>query len=117
MSQERARILNMVNEGQVTAQEAARLLAAVEGPQAAPEGVARWFRVRVADLETGRSKVNVTLPLSLVKTGLKLGARFSPEMDELDWNEILMTIQEGAASKIVEVENQESNERIEVFVE
>jgi hypothetical protein len=125
MSEERARILQMVSDNKIDAQEGARLLGALNdtspGPAAGVEtagaGAARWFRVRVTDLETGRAKVNVNLPLSLVKIGLRLGARFSPEVEELDWDELLVAIQDGAAGKLVEVEDIEDGEKVQVYVE
>jgi hypothetical protein len=125
MSEERARILQMVSENKIDAQEAARLLSALNASpesddaaaQAAPSASARWFRVRVTNMETGRTKVNVNLPLSLVKVGLRMGARFSPEVNDLDWNELMEAIQEGAAGKLVEVEDVEDGEKVEVFVE
>jgi hypothetical protein len=121
MSEERARILQMISEGKITAQEGARLLNALRGSSPEAErsspGNARWFRVRVTDMVTGRTKVNVNLPLSLVKAGIKMGARFAPDMEELDWNELVLAIQEGAAGKIVEVEDEEDGERVEVYVE
>jgi hypothetical protein len=121
MSEERARILQMISEGKITAQEGARLLNALSGASDAPQppctGKARWFRVRVTDIATGRTKVNVNLPLSLVKAGLKMGARFAPDMEELDWEELTVAIQEGASGKIVEVEDSEDGERVEVYVE
>jgi hypothetical protein len=121
MSEERARILQMISNGKITAEEGAKLLSALRGassaPQAARAGTARWFRVRVTDMVTGRTKVNVNLPLSLVKAGLKMGARFAPDMEELDWEELTIAIQEGASGKIVEVEDDEDGERVEVYVE
>ena len=121
MSEERARILQMISEGKITAEEGAKLLSALRGSSSARPptraGTARWFRVRVTDMATGRTKVNVNLPLSLVKAGLKMGARFAPDMEELDWDELTIAIQEGASGKIVEVEDEEDGEKVEVFVE
>jgi hypothetical protein len=121
MSEERARILQMISEGKITAEEGARLLSALSGasdtPQPSRAGTARWFRVRVTDMATGRTKVNVNLPLSLIKAGLKMGARFAPDMEELDWEELTLAIQEGASGKIVEVEDEEDGERVQVYVE
>ena len=125
MSEERARILQMVSENKIDAQEAARLLSALSNASPGAEsqvetsqaGKAKWFRVRVTDLETGRTKVNVNLPLSLVKVGLRVGARFSPEVEDLDWDELMVAIQEGAAGKLVEVEDMEDGEKVEVYVE
>jgi hypothetical protein len=121
MSEERARILQMISEGKISAEEGAKLLNALRSSSASPqgprEGVARWFRVRVTDIATGRTKVNVNLPLSLVKAGIKMGARFAPDVEELDWDELVIAIQEGAAGKIVEVEDEEDGEKVEVYVE
>ena len=125
MSEERARILEMVSENKIDAAEGARLLSALNNapPDAEVQqtatraGKASWFRVRVTNLETGRTKVNVNLPLSLVKVGLKMGAHFSPEVQELDWDELMVAIQDGAAGKLVEVEDLEDGEKVEVFVE
>jgi hypothetical protein len=114
----------MVSENKIDAQEAARLLAAMNRaseadaePEPARTGSAKWFRVRVTDLATGRTKVNVNLPLSLVKVGLRMGAHFAPEVEELDWDDLVAAIQEGAAGKLVEVEDLEDGEKVEVYVE
>ena len=122
MSEERARILQMISEGKISAEEGAKLLSALRNSEspAAPAAKAksgRWFRVRVIDLETDRVKVNVNLPMSLVSVATKMGARFSPEIEDLDWSELLATIEEGAVGKLVEVEDNEGRERVEVFVE
>jgi hypothetical protein len=124
MSEERARILQMVSENKIDAQEAARLLSALnaaptpdEDAEAARTRGARWFRVRVTDMETGRTKVNVNLPLSLVKVGLRMGAHFAPEVEELDWNELMTAIQDGANGKLVEVEDVQDGEKVEVYVD
>ena len=126
MSEERARILQMVSENKIDAQEAARLLGALNNAspgsasatEAVSAGTVRWFRVRVTNLETGRTKVNVNLPLSLVKVGLRVGAQFSSDIPDLDWDELMTAIQEGgAAGKLVEVEDLEDNEKVEVYVD
>jgi hypothetical protein len=113
----------MVNENKIDAQEGARLLSALHNAspgsqaQAPREGTPRWFRVRVTNLATGRTKVNVNLPLSLVKVGLKMGARYSSDIEDFDWDEIVTAIQEGAEGKLVEVEDVEDGEKVEVYVD
>jgi hypothetical protein len=117
--EERLQILKMIEEGQITAEEAAKLLDALEEPrtsEAQTGAQARWFRVRVTDLNTGKHKVNINLPLKLVDLGAKLGARFAAPAD-LNVDEIIQAIREGAEGKIVDVEDQDENERIEVYVE
>lgn len=124
-TEERMQILNMVAEGKISAEEGAKLLAALEPERKRREPAApmsepsapRWFRVRVTDLETGRSKVNVNLPMSLVDVGTRMGARFAPELESMDLSEIIEQIKSGAQGKIVEVEDAEDGERVEIYVE
>jgi hypothetical protein len=114
----------MVAEGTITAEEGAKLLAALE-PERKRETRAdisgpsspRWFRVRVTDLETGKNKVNVNLPMSLVEVGTRMGARFAPELEDMDFRDIIEQIKSGAQGKIVEVEDIEDGERVEIYVE
>ena len=121
MSEERARILQMVGEGKITAEEGVKLLNALRSGKSASrpprEGAPRWIRVRVTDTVTGRTRVNVNLPFSLVTAATKLGARFAPETEDLDWQELITAIKEGASGKIVDVEDDEGGEKVEVFVE
>ena len=122
MSEERARILQMVSEGKIDAAQGVELLNALntaKEPDLPPGegGAANWFRVRVTDMETGRTRVNVNIPFSLVKAGIKLGARFSPEMAGVEWQELMAAIHEGAMGKLVDVEDIESGEKVEVYVE
>jgi len=121
-TEERMRILKMIEEKQVTAEEGVKLLAALktagpdmQGQRDAPRS--RWLRVRVTDRGTGRSKVNVNLPLCLIDVGLKMGARFAPDMADIDWNAIQAAIREGLQGRIIEVEDDADDERVEVFVE
>jgi len=122
---ERMQILNMVAEGTITADEGARLLAALEPtptkkdtrPLTTGPSNPRWLRVRVTDLETGRSKVNVNLPMSLVEIGTRIGARFAPELEGTNLQDIIEQIKGGAQGKIIEVEDVEDGERVEIYVE
>jgi hypothetical protein len=109
----------MVSEGKVDAAQGVELLQALKTAKVPdkPTAKATWFRVRVTDMETGRTKVNVNLPFSLVRAGIKLGAHFSPEVNEIDWDELIEAIDEGAAGKFVDVEDIEGGEKVEIFVE
>ncbi len=79
---------------------------------------AKSLRVRVTDLRTGKSKANVNIPIGMVNFGLKLGAKFAPaDLEGLDMNQIIETIQSGGTGKIVDVEDEEKGEHFEVFVE
>jgi hypothetical protein len=123
IKEERMQILKMIEAGTISAEEGAKLLAALDEGSSKREraeplgGKARWMRIRVTDLKTGNAKVNVNLPMGLVNVGLKMGARFAPDMENVDLDEIMASIKEGAQGKIVEVENDEGGERVEIYVE
>lgn len=121
-SEERLRILNMLQEGKITAEEAHRLLSALS--QAAPKsGPApsgrgpRQLRVRITDSSNGRNKVNVSIPMGLVNIGLKMGARFIPSDADIDIEELKQAVEQGRTGKIVEFEDLETGERVEVWLE
>jgi hypothetical protein len=83
MNEQRKDILDMLAEGKVTADEAEQLIAAVERdqPPAAssldtrPKGKAKYLRVVVDAVENGEpSRVNVRVPLQLLRAGVRLAA-------------------------------------------
>ncbi|MGH2620503.1 MAG: SHOCT-like domain-containing protein [Anaerolineales bacterium] len=119
---ERMKILKMLEEGKLSAEEAARLLKALgkakperRSPPAGSE--AKWLRVRVTDLKSGRSSVNVNLPMSLVNVGLKLGAQFVPDTEGIDFRQVQEALRAGLTGKIVDVEDVEEGKRVEIYVE
>jgi hypothetical protein len=122
-AEERLEVLKMIQSGQITADEGARLLEALKEkghPQdkylSESRGKGpRLFRIRVTDLETGREKVNMRMPWSLVNVGVNMGARFA--RDEIQVDEFTEAIQAGAEGRIMDVVDEESGERVEIFVE
>ena len=91
MNDDRRSILQMLAEGKITADEAERLLQALErgGTSPAPAGTAvghnqppRYLRVVVDTDEPGEggpTKVNVRVPMSLLRAGVKLAAIIPPQ--------------------------------------
>jgi hypothetical protein len=124
-TEERLQILKMIEEGKISAGEGAELLRALDkGPKSGPSvepmkgaSAPRWFRVRVTDTSTGRNKVNVNIPMGLVNVGIKMGARFAPEIEGIERQEILEAIRSGQQGKILDVVDEEDGERVEIFVE
>lgn len=99
MSEDRSRILNMLAEGKITAEEAERLLDALDtrtGAVAAPAEPAikgdptpliaalpKFLYVKV--LSTDGDTVDVKVPIALVRSGLKLTSLIPPQaMDQLN---------------------------------
>ncbi|GIK56636.1 MAG: hypothetical protein BroJett015_22990 [Chloroflexota bacterium] len=133
----RNEILELLANGKITADEAAQLLnqpaAPVVEETAVPdvkllkeeEAMQRhnggkkpgWLHVRVRDLESGRNKVTVNIPLGMVKFGMKIGGRFSPELNGLDWNELESMMNGMESGLLVDVQDEEGGEHVQVFVD
>ena len=132
-TEERIQILRMVQEGKISPEEAAQLLEAIEegaqqtsaptassAPAAAVVGGGpspRWFRVRVTDTNNNRQRVNVRLPVSMVSVGLRMGQKFSPEVEGLDLEELQRAILNNEIGQIVDVWDDNDGEHVEVFLE
>ncbi len=123
-TEERMKILKMIEEGKISAEEGARLLAALnQGRKAVSTGMQvgagapRWLRVRVTDIRTGRSKASVQIPLTLVDAGLKIGAHFAPEVEGVDMSNVMDALRAGMSGKIIDVVDEEDGEHVEIFVE
>jgi hypothetical protein len=94
MNEQRKDILDMLAEGKITAEEAEQLIAALERDQlratsastssledVRPKGRAKYLRVVVDTLEDDGEpgRVNVRVPLQLLRAGVQLAALIPPE--------------------------------------
>ena len=124
-AEERMRILKMIDEGKISAEEGAKLLSALgesrRGPNLSTQprgfGGARWLRVRVTDIATGRSKATVQIPISLMEAGMKIGAQFAAEVNGVDISDVLKAVRAGMTGKIIDVIDEKDGEHVEIFVE
>lgn len=91
MKEERRQILEMLAEGKITAEDAERLLdklgAGEKKDPPAPGGRAnntssRLKYLRVLVDSTDGDKVNIRVPLALIRTGIKLAAVLPDEVNE-----------------------------------
>lgn len=143
MSDARMRILEMLEQGKITASEAAELLRALDGNaedgggrrerpdrQDRPErtgpgadGKPRWFRVRVTDTATGKAKANVSIPYNFINVGLrfapgdllfgKRGMGRGPQ----GMDEMMEALRQGRRGTIYDVTDERERQRIEIIVE
>lgn len=123
-SEERMKILKMIEEGKLSAEEGTKLLAALTErrgpiPPRAPgmPGAPRWLRIRVTDVRSGRSKASVQIPLALVDAGMKIGAHFAPEVEGVDMTNVMEALRSGMTGKIIDVTDEEDGEHVEIYVE
>ncbi len=132
--EERIKILQMVQDGKITPEDAAQLLEAIgsagarQGPARGqqtpaanePAGLGRkprFLRVRVTDTDSGRPRVNVRLPISMVTVGIKMGSKFAPQIEGLDAEQLMSIIDSGEIGQIVDVYDEDDGEHVEVFLE
>jgi len=126
----RREILQMLAKGSISSQEAAELLSQIETDTPPPQAIEnegeesettfarkpRWLNVQVSELGSGRDKVSIKIPLGLARIGLRLGAKFAPEVEDLDWDEMLSQIGAAGDQMLVEVQDKEDGELVRIFV-
>ncbi|MFZ0548611.1 MAG: hypothetical protein WAM60_24390 [Candidatus Promineifilaceae bacterium] len=122
--EERMQILKMIEDGKISASDGAELLRALdrdkeESPAEPLKGAsaARWFRVRITDTNSGKNKVNVNIPIGLVNVGMKMGAKFTPEVEGFNFDMLMDAVKSGQQGKVMDVVNDDEGERVEIFVE
>jgi hypothetical protein len=129
---ERLQILELLEHGKITAAEAAELLAAVDQQTRDPRrrgsgrslsqelgrpiDRARWFRVRVTDAQTGRTRSNVSVPIGMVGFGLSFARRFRgiPGVEHVD--DLFEAVRAGRRGMIFDIAS-EDGERVEIFID
>jgi hypothetical protein len=81
MSEETRKILEMLHQGKIGVEEAEKLLAAVSSANVSTEGsvmgtgARKYLRIQVEpDQGSGGDRVNVRVPMKLIRAGLKLAA-------------------------------------------
>lgn len=120
-TEERDRILNMVETGQVTASQAAQLLDTLSARQEQAESRPRnhTLRIWISDTSSRRSqtKMTATLPVPLVSLSLRMLSRFVPQLNENAVQHIIQAIERGATGRVLDVQDLEEGKRLEIFVE
>ena len=129
-NEERIKILSMLQDGIINADQAAKLLESLsevtpeqKTSSTNTEGMVnnkksgKYFRVRVTDSESGKTRVNIRLPIGLVGAGLKMGMKFSPEIEGIDADTLHTFLTNGEIGQIVDVFDEEDGEHVEVFIE
>jgi hypothetical protein len=138
---ERLRVLQLVEAGTVTAHEGAQLLEALDeaarreaspsalrAGQVAPAvldlrrsgapgvGAEQWLRVRVVD-RTGRPRVDVRVPLSVLGLALRIGGRWVPQLRLLHPDMLLAAMPVRAGQRAFRLEDRPGGDRIEIVLE
>ncbi len=121
LTDERNRILNMIEAGQITAAQAAQLLDALVDEQEQPVERARNRAVRfwMTDIATNRKKMSVTatMPINMISMILRLLARIVPQLDDGTLQNLVRAIERGNTGRLLDLQDLEEGKRLEIFVE
>jgi hypothetical protein len=123
LREERLEILRLLEAGDVTVDEVATLLDALDRAAFAPppsgatsprNTEARQVRIRVTDSTSGKATVNLVFPLGLIKSGLDIASQFIP--DYLPKAEAIReSVSTGFRGSLVDIDD--GGERVEIIVE
>ncbi len=127
--EQKARVLKMVEEGKISADEGIKLLEALEDSDMRdqvivrdkqPRKLMRFLKIRVFEGDLTKPKVRVAVPIAL----LKLAMKFIPEDAlaeingrSIDLDEILRAVDENTEGKLLEVNDEAEKTRVEIYVE
>jgi hypothetical protein len=122
--EERDRILQMVEAGQVSALQASELLDVLEEDTEPPrersrERRDRTLRVRVTSLRARQQKVYAiaALPISVIQAGMRLGGQMIPQLNNSALRDLLQAIETESSGRLLDLQDLERGERLEIFVE
>ena len=136
MTEERKKILEILAEGKITAEDAERLLDKIEAGSTSGGKLSReprqpgdpcklkWLLVQV-DSDDG-DKVNVRVPLNLIRTGIKLGAILpagaSKRIQEygIDLNDLTQLADEDLMEALADLQvdvNSEGGDKVRIYCE
>ncbi len=118
---ERNRILNMVESGRITAAQAAQLLDALlsEHEQPGERVRNRTVRIWMTDMATNSKKMNVTatMPINLISMTLHLLTRMAPQLNDGTIQNVMHAVERGNTGRLLDLQDLEEGKRIEIFVE
>jgi hypothetical protein len=118
---ERNRILSMVESGHITAAQAVELLdtlvPAYEQRTSRMEN--RIVRIWLTDMSNNRRKMNITatLPVYLVSTSLRLLARLVSQPNDSTVQQVIRAVENGTTGRLIDLQDLEEGKRLEIFVE
>lgn len=133
MNEERKKVLEMLAEGRITAEDAERLLDKIEAGPSSDRRPSRkpgepskikWLLVHV-DGNDG-DKVNVRVPINLIRTGIKLGAILPAGASEriqasgIDLNDLAKLADEELVEALADLQvdvNSEDGDAVRVYCE
>lgn len=78
---------------------------------------AKYLRIKVYDTRTGKSQVNVNLPLRLLDFAVKFIPKNLEATKGIDVAGLIEAVKAGAVGQLVDVIDEEKNQHVEVCIE
>ena len=120
-TEERNRILDMIEMGQITAAQAAQLLDTLvpESEQSEGQMQNRTVRIWMTDMSTNRRKMNLkaTMPIYLISTSLRLLARLVSQLNDGTIQNVIRALEKGTTGRLLDLQDLEEGKRLEIYVE
>ncbi len=121
LTDERNRILNMIETGQITAAQAAQLLdtQVPEQEQFIERARNRTVRIWMTDIATNSKKMHVTanMTINLISMILPLLKRMVPQLNDGTLQNLIRAIERGNTGRLLDLQDLEEGKRLEIFVE
>ena len=118
---ERNRILNMIESGQITATQAAGLLDTLmsDYEQSRNQVVNRTVRIWMSDMSNSRRKMNMTatIPVYLVSMSLRWLDRLVSQFNDNTIQNVIAALERGTTGRLLDLQDLEEGKRLEIFVE
>jgi len=74
-----------------------------------------WLHIRIDDYKSGRSKIQVNIPLGLLKFGAKLGSGVLPELSKADWQMLRSSLKSGEGM-LIDIDDEHQGERVQIYL-
>ncbi len=124
-NEEKMKVLKMIQDGKITAEEGAKLLEALdesseEIKSALTQKEGKTLKIKVTEKNTGVVKVNLSFPVGIarfVKNFIPPGERIKLENMGINLDSIFTALDSNELGKLVEVEDEHENVRIEIWIE
>ena len=132
LSEEKMKILKMLEEGKISSEDAAKLIEALEKSESREQGEEKKaeteksldtgtsLKIKVTDIDTGKVKVNLTIPMKLAHFAKNLvpsSEKYKLEQHGINLDELFSTLGTGKIGKILEVEDEIDRQRVEIWIE
>lgn len=119
---EQMKILQMLQDGTIKAEEAATLLDALQGEeeQRPASEPGKLLKIKVSDKYSGAVKVNMGLPLGFarfLKDLIPAPERARMESQGVDLDALFANLDSGTKGKLVDVEDVQDGHLIEIWIE